>query len=138
MNKIFLTLLTVLICYDFSSAQKASDVLENGIPVKSDYALFLKFDEKDKILKYAIAKSKGDETNPIKPIPLSDSAIFLVTQTYLPTYMLPLNPLNFSQATENKIIIDSINEAAASTLSSIIDVFGKIKHTDLLLKTAIH
>jgi hypothetical protein len=127
MKKLFLTVLAIYIYCHFSTAQKASDVLENGIHVKSDYAIFLKFDEKDKVLKYAIAKSKGDKTNPIKPILLSDTSIFLVAQTALPVYLLPLNPLNFSQTTENKIIVEQINEAATSALGSIINVLNQAK-----------
>ncbi len=126
MKKNFLTVLAILICFQFATAQIASDVLENGIHVKSDNALFLKYDEKDKSLKFAIAKSKDDIINPIKPIPLEDSTIFMVAQSALPTYLLPLNPLNYSYTTENKIITDPVNEAAIVGLNSIFDVLKTI------------
>lgn len=122
-----LLIITVLILFcEKMNAQKASEILEKGIPVKSDCALFLKYNKEGKILNYAIAKSKADVQNPIKPIPLNDSIILLASQSAIPIYLLPLNPLSYAQSTENKIIVDPINEAALVALTSITDVLQEM------------
>ncbi len=108
-------------------AQKASDVLENGIQVKSDEKLFLQFE--GKVLKYALAKSFQDSSNPPDFMTLGDSAIFLVSKKGVNVYLKPLNPLNYSFSTENKIVIDPINEAAATAMQSIIDALGTVGGT---------
>lgn len=120
MKKYFNLGLAILFCCQFAAAQKASDVLENGIPIKSGKVLFLKFENKK--LNYAVAWSKENPKKPISPIPLGDSTIFLVSNTALPVYLLPLNPLNFSTSAENKIVTDPINEAILNALKPIFDM----------------
>jgi len=124
MKKNILTSLAILICYQFASAQKASDVLENGIHLKTGQKLFLQFD--NKVLKFDAAKSLQDPANPPDFTTLEDSTIFLVTKNGLNVYLRPFNPLNYSYNTENKVVIDPINEAAATALGSIIDVLGTV------------
>jgi hypothetical protein len=127
MKKNLLTALAILICYQFATAQKASDVLENGIHLKSGNKIFLQYDTK--ALKFDAAKSLQDPTNPPDFTTLDDSTIFLVSKNGINVYLRPLNPLNFSYNSENKVVIDPINEAAATALGSIIDVLGTVNPT---------
>lgn len=127
MKKNILTSLAILICFQFAFAQKASDVLENGIHLKTGQKLFLQFD--NKVLKFDAAKSLQDPANPPDFTTLEDSTIFLVTKNGLNVYLRPFNPLNYSYNTENKVVIDPINEAAATALGSIIDVLGTVSPT---------
>jgi len=127
MKKNLLTALAILICYQFATAQKASDVLENGIHLKSGNKIFLQYDTK--VLKFDAAKSLQDPTNPPDFTTLDDSTIFLVSKNGINVYLRPLNPLNFSYNSENKVVIDPINEAAATALGSIIDVLGTVNPT---------
>lgn len=133
MKKItFITL--VFLCFQLVKAQKASDVLENGIPIKTNEKLFLHFESK--ILKYDVAKSIQDPSNPPNFITLKDSIIFLASKDGLNVYLRPLNPLNYSYNSENKVIVDPINEAALTALTSIIGGVEKInlKNTSASLK----
>lgn len=122
MKKILLTTLAMLVCYQFTVAQKASDVLENGIHVKSGDKLFLQYS--GKVLKFDVAKSLQDPSNPPDFITLGDSTIFLVSKSGVNVYLRPLNPLKYSYSTVNKVVIDPINEAAATAMGPIIDVLG--------------
>ena len=124
MKKIILVSLAILFCFHFASAQKASDVLENGIHLKTGQKLFLQFD--NKVLKFDAAKSLQDPANPPDFTTLEDSTIFLVAKNGLNVYIRPFNPLNYSYNTENKVVIDPINEAASTALGSIIDVLGTV------------
>ncbi|MGA2298849.1 MAG: hypothetical protein ABSG15_14985, partial [FCB group bacterium] len=125
MKRIFLTLLAILICYQTATAQTASDVLENGIPVESGEKIFLQYD--NNAINYVSAKSLRDVTNPPDFTILKDSTIFLLSKKSINVYLLPLNPLNFSCNTVNKVVIDPINEAATIALGSIFDVLGSFK-----------
>ena len=122
MNKFFFTVLAILISYQFATAQKASDVLENGIHVKNGEKLFLQYS--NSVIKFDATKSLQDVANPPDFITLGDSSIFLVSKNGVNVYLLPLNPLNFSYYTEIKVITDPINEAALAGLVSIIDIIG--------------
>jgi hypothetical protein len=122
MKNLFLTILMIFMCYHLSTAQKASDVLEHGMRVNTDEKLFLQYD--GKVLKFDLAKSLQDSSNPPDFITLGDSTIFLVSKNGVNAYLKPLNPLRYSYSTENKIVIDPINEAAAVAMGSIIDVLG--------------
>ncbi len=124
MKKYILSTLIVLICFQFASAQKASDVIENGIHLKTGQKIFLQFD--GKVLKFDAAKSLQDATNPPDFITLEDSTIFLVNRNAVNVYIRPINPLNFSYNTENKVVIDPINEAASAGMGSITDVLGTV------------
>ena len=116
-----ITILFLVLISSFSYAQKAKDVLENGIRIKKLENLFLKFDLANQQLKYQVNKSLNDSQNPFSPKPLEDSIIFLVSENGLNIYMRPLNPLNYSVTTQNEIILDPINEAAEKALSTILE-----------------
>ncbi|EJL64930.1 hypothetical protein [Flavobacterium sp. CF136] len=122
MTKHLLTFAVIFICSQQIFAQKASDVLENGRAVKSGHRLFLKYDITDKVLKIDAVKKEQN----VDFTTLEDSTIFLVRKNAINIYLKPLNPLNYSYNSEVKIIIDPINEAAATALSSIIGSLGKI------------
>lgn len=122
MKKLILTIIAGLICYYSCMAQTASQVLEKGLTVKPGEKIFLRFDKR--VLKYDVARSLQDQANPIDYTTLEDSVIFLVSKSGVNVYLNPLNPLNYSYDTETKVIVDPINEAAASTLGSIIDVLS--------------
>jgi hypothetical protein len=125
MKKYFLTVLAILICYQFASAQKASDVLENGIPVEKGHRLFLKYDITEKVLKVDAVKKDQE----VDFTTLEDSIIFLVRKNAINVYLRPLNPLNYSYNTETKVVIDPINEAAANAMGGVIDVITSIAPT---------
>jgi ribosomal protein S15P/S13E len=117
-------LLAISFHYQVVIAQKASDILENGIQVKSDQKIFLQYD--GKVLKFALAKSFQDVTNPPDFLTLIDSTIFLASKSGVNIYLKPLNPLNYSFKGENKIVIDPVNEAASKAMKSITDLLGKV------------
>jgi|WetSurSiteA1Bulk_404760.scaffolds.fasta_scaffold01202_3 hypothetical protein len=125
--KISIFLLAINLFCQTLFAQKVSDVLENGIQVKSGEKIFFQFD--GKLLKYALAKSLQDSSNPADFITLGDSTIFLASKSGINVYLKPINPLNYSSSTENKIVIDPINEAAATAMQSIIDFLGTVVAT---------
>ena len=120
MKKNLLIALAILFCFQFATAQKASDVLENGNPVEKGHRLFLKYDITEKVLKVDAVKNDQD----VDFTTMEDSIIFLIRKNAINVYLKPLNPLNYSYNTETKVVIDPINEAAANALSSIIDVLG--------------
>ncbi|WP_052599689.1 hypothetical protein [Aureispira sp. CCB-QB1] len=116
-----ITILFLVLISSFSYAQKAKDVLENGIRIKKLENLFLKFDLANQQLKYQVNKSLNDPQNPFSPKPLEDSTIFLVSENGLNLYIRPLNPLNYSVTTQNEIILDPINAAAEKALATILE-----------------
>lgn len=122
MKNYFFTALAMLICGQFAIAQKASDVLENGIQVKYGEKIFLQYGKSG--LKFDIAKSLQDAANPPDFTTLDDSTIFLVSKNGVNVYLNPLNPLSYSYVTGTKVITDPINESAATALGSIIDVLS--------------
>lgn len=103
-------------------AQKASEVLENGVSIPKGHRLFLKYDLSSKILKVDAAKRDQD----VDFTTLEDSTIFLARKNAVNIYLRPLNPLNYSYNTETKIIVDPINEAAVTALGTLIDAMGKV------------
>ncbi|WP_159478712.1 hypothetical protein [Dyadobacter sp. 3J3] len=124
MKKIFM-ILSAFCFVQNAAAQKASDVIENGIPVKSDGKLLFNFEEKQ--IKYDAAFFLSDTgKRSINFLSLKDSTIFLVRSSGIRVYVRPLNPLNYSYTAENKIIVDPINEAASKALVSIGDVLDKV------------
>ena len=123
MTKNLFIALAVIFCYQTTFAQKASDVLENGNPVKTGQRLFLKYDLKDKVLKV-------DAVKDIKEVDFTtfqDSIIFLVRKSAINVYLRPLNPLNYTYNTETNVIIDPINEAAAKALGDLFDVLNTVQ-----------
>ncbi|XZF14082.1 hypothetical protein ACTHGU_20070 [Chitinophagaceae bacterium MMS25-I14] len=115
----YLMFLAVALCsITIASAQKARDVLEDGIVVKENQKIFLSVT--DKALWYACSKT------PYNPHPLGDSAIFLPRSTAVNVYMAPLNPLNYSITTGNQLILDPIDEVAAQAYGSIIGMFDNV------------
>lgn len=105
--------------YRLAVAQTASDVLEKGIRVRSGEKIFLKY---DKVLKYDVGISLNDVANPRDFITLPDSSIFLVSKTGVNIYLLPLNPLNFTTASEIKEITDQINEESSAAFGRISEI----------------
>lgn len=120
MTKKSLFLLAVLFCGHLLLAQKASDVLEKSIRIKTDRKMYFQY--KDNIIKYHIAKDILTSAN---FIPLRSSELFLSNENSVNIYIRPLNPLNYSFEAESKLAVDPINEAAAKTLSSILDILKK-------------
>lgn len=124
-NKL-LIIVAILICSQSIFAQKASDVLEYGVHVKTDRKIFLQYANGE--LKYDATLSLTDPANPPDFTPLEDSLIFLVNKNAVNIYITPpINPLNFSYSTETKEILDPIDESAASGLGSIIDVLNSVR-----------
>ncbi|KAF2510095.1 hypothetical protein EYY60_11320 [Flavobacterium zhairuonense] len=123
MIKHLLTFAIIFICSQEIFAQKASDVLENGVPIEKGYRLFLKYDILTKQLK-ADAASKDQS---VDFTVLQDSTIYLVHKNGINIYLRPLNPLNFTNNTEIKIIADPINAAAEKALGSIFENLNGLK-----------
>lgn len=103
---------------DDCQAQKAGDVLQNGIPVKAGNKIFLRYD--GVVLKEAV------ERTPTDFVTLNDSAIFLVAKEGVNFYMRPMNPLNYSYKGENKVVVDPIDEAAATALGKVTEMVTKL------------
>jgi len=101
-----------------SNAQKARDVIENGIAVRTGKKIFLRKD--GNILKYDINDKPQDLTT------LSDSSIFLVSKTGVNVYIRPMNPLNFSTKTSNVVIVDPVSEDVAAASKTIFDLLNSI------------
>lgn len=123
MKKCLSSLIAVMLFFQLANAQKASDVLEDGIPVKANHSLIFQFD--GSVLRYDSKESFEDKTKPVKIInSIKDSAIFLVHDNSIGIYMRPLNPLSFSVTSETKTIDDPIDAAAAKAMGSIIDILS--------------
>ena len=127
MKSIFL-IFFALCCTLTTMAQNANDVIENGIPVKSDGKFLFTYEGKQ--IKYDAAFFLSDVSKrSINFLPLKDSSIFLIRSSAIRVYVRPLNPLNYSYTTEIKVIADPINAAAADALASISDVLDKVTPT---------
>lgn len=111
MKKILNVFIVLVLITGSIHAQKAHDVLEDGLPVEKNDNLFLK--STGDVMKYYLGEL------PVRPLTLEDSLVFLVKNSSVNVYLKPLNPLNFSYKTENKLIIDPIDEDAANALKSI-------------------
>ena len=106
----------ILIClflFTEGFAQKVNDILEDGIVLKNKQGVFLRL-ETDKI-KYETGKKSTSNFDPLKK-----DKFFLLKGTGANIYLTPLNPLNYSIATEIKFEPDAINSAASETLKLII------------------
>jgi hypothetical protein len=101
------------------NAQKASDVIENGIHVKKGQKIFLMYDHDENVMKFDVNTTPKDYTT------LPDSTFFLVEKNGSNVYILPFNPIVYSLKTENKIIVDPINEQAITTLEAMLNIFQK-------------
>ncbi len=119
----FMQLVILFTCLQMT-AQKASDILEDGVPIDKSHSIFLQYDASEKILKYDAVNAIRE----VRYISLDDS-IFLIRRGAINVYLRPLNPLNYSYNTESKVVIDPINEAAATALNSIIDGLGSVDPT---------
>ncbi len=118
---------TLFTCCQIANAQKASDVLENGVRVKNDRKIFIQYSKGE--LLYGVALSLTDESHPpdITEV-LEDSLIYLVDKNMVSIYITPpLNPLKFSYTTETKEILDPINAAAVTGSSSIIELLNTVR-----------
>lgn len=130
MTKNLLPFLIIFICSQQIFSQKASDVLENGEPVKKNHKLFFNYNIIDKVLEIGTAED-DIKTN---LLPKKDSTIFLVHETSIKAYLKPLNPINYSYNTETKIILDPINEAAINALNTLIGTLGTLKKSTKIVK----
>ncbi len=122
MKQIILLITVITFLSQVTMAQQAKDILENGIHIISGKVIIIKYDFTSKVLKFDAAKSLQDIANPLDFTTLEDSTIFLVSKNGVNAYLRPLNPLNYSYATENKIITDPVNKEGATALGVIIDV----------------
>lgn len=118
MRKSLALLALTAIFFTSVSGQKASDVIENGIKVKEGNEVFVLFDGTNILYQQNTAPNLHFKT-------IGDSAMLLPVDGSLIFYLKPLNPLNYSYKAENKIIVDPIDEAAATALTSIIDFTKK-------------
>jgi hypothetical protein len=113
-------LVIILICSQSLYAQKASEVLENGIRIRKGEKIFLQYENKS--LKFDVSKSSEDGTNPLDFTDVVDSVIFMADKNGVNIYLLPLNPLNYTYTSDLSVIKDPVNEAPIDAFSSIIDV----------------
>ncbi|MES2478016.1 MAG: hypothetical protein V4561_02960 [Bacteroidota bacterium] len=123
MKKKLLLAFTLLFGFQQMYAQTAADVLEKGIVIKSGKMLLLRY--RDSTLKYDLVRSLQDQNRPPDYTNLRDSTFFLAVKRDINVFIRPLNPLNYSINTENKVYIDPINEAAATAMGKIIDAISQ-------------
>lgn len=102
--------------------QKASDVLENGNPIKKGKRIFLKYDLDEKKLKIDDVRKDQD----VDFITIEDSIIYLSHKNAINVYIRPLNPLNLNFNSETSEIIDPINQAAETAFINIHDGLQKL------------
>lgn len=115
MKKTILIISIIATFLNQSTAQKAKEVIEDGIRVGKNEMLFFKL-QKDNI-SYQISSYNARNYNP-KVLP--DSAIFCIPKSGVNIHMRPVNPLNYSYKTEQKQITDAITEDADLALNSIL------------------
>jgi hypothetical protein len=123
MTKNLLIAFVVIIFCQTSYTQKASDVLENGIPVNKGHRIFIKYDIESKTLKIDDVEKEQN----VDFTTMQDSIIYLVRKNAVNIYLRPLNPLNYTHNTETKVVIDPINQAAETALGDIIGVLDTTK-----------
>ncbi len=119
MKKLVVLITTLIFCLSVFS-QKASDVIENGIKIKSNNEIFIKFDGAN------ILYQANETPNELNFKKIKDSAMLLPVDPNIIFYIRPLNPLNYAYKSETKIINDPIDEAASTALGSIIDFVGNM------------
>lgn len=118
--------LLVSILLSFSAvSQRASDIIENGIKVKEGNEIFVKFDG-TRIL-YQVNTLPND----LRFKQIEDSAMLLPVDRSVNFFIRPLNPLNYAFKAENKVILDPVDAAASTALTSVIDFLS----SKLLFKT---
>lgn len=122
-TKNLLITIVVILCCQTTFAQKASEVLEKGNPVKKGDRIFLKYDITDKKLK--IDDVKKDQE--VDFTTMEDSVIYLVRKNAINVYLRPLNPLNYTYNTETKVIVDPITQTAEIAFAEIIGVLDEVK-----------
>lgn len=104
-------LANLLLISSSSKSQTVSNVLEDGIVIKSGKHLFLDYSEQ--LLRYNIAQVLPQGK------PYKDSTLFLVVNDNLFVYRKPVNPLNFSFTSNLEFKVDPINESVITAVSSI-------------------
>lgn len=120
MRNLFLLLL--LIVAESTLAQKASDVLENSIRIRKGEKLILCL-ERD-TLNYDTPKSLHNINDAVDFKYLSDSVIFLLSESTVNIYLSPLNPLNYTYNSTSRIVADPVNQAASDAFDIVL---GQIK-----------
>jgi hypothetical protein len=101
----------LLFIYISSFSQKAKDILERGIPVKSGNILIFKFDSASKTVQYDIVASLWDINHPVNFTTMEDSVILLSRKNELKAYLRPINPLSYFYDTESKLTNNQVNES---------------------------
>ena len=102
-------------------AQKASDVIENGIKIQNDQKLFLQYNAVTKKVMYDLNASNF--TNPKE---LMEDKLYLAKGDVVNIYITPLNPLSYSFSSANTVMVDPIDQAAESALATIISSLSDI------------
>ena len=97
-------------------AQKASEVLENGLKVESGHKIFLR--KEGPVLKFDVSSSPRDFTT------LGDSGIFMAAKNGVNIYMRPLNPLNYGLKTANMVVIDPVTEDLGAAVKAIVNLLN--------------
>jgi hypothetical protein len=97
-----------------SFGQKAKDIIENGIPIREERKLFLKFT--NDVLLYDIGEEPDDF------IPVEDSTCLLPHRTAVNVYLKPLNPLKYSFDTTLVFVPDAIADEANTAIDGVIGV----------------
>jgi hypothetical protein len=101
-------------------AQKAHDVLEDGICIGKDENIYLRYDAG---LKYSPVQ------DPKRSHTFSDSVIFIIKGDGVNIYLAPLNPLNLSYKNEITFITDPINESANTALTQVTNLLATVNPT---------
>jgi len=123
MKKGMFLLLSVLAISNTLFAQKASDILENGIIIDSKSRLFLKYCENNAIKYYITDKDNIDKTYFCD---LKDSTIFVSKDNEIHIFLMPLNPLKFTYNQNISYINDPIDSSAIAAYNMIYDFFNMI------------
>ena len=97
-------------------AQKAGEVLENGLKVERGHKIFLR--KEGPVLKFDVSSSPKDFTT------LGDSGIFMAAKNGVNVYLRPLNPLNYNFKTVNTVIIDPVTEDLAAAVKAMVNALN--------------
>lgn len=105
-------------------AQTASDILDNGIPLKSGEKIILQFDLSSNTLMYDVGSAGTGK--PLDFIKYIDKSYFLPRRNSVNIYMRPLNPLNLSINSSVVYRVDAIDSAAMGALKKITNQIGQM------------
>lgn len=130
-----LFLLLIIISISNTHAQKASDVLENGIRLGSNNVIIYKYDPTSKTFKCDFARSLGDISNPVNFKTAENGSIYLSPDNSVNIYVKPVNPLNYSYSSAVTVTVNKIDEEAAKVLGNVGGILTGIqKYNNALTK----